>query len=304
MNNPFISVIIPVYNGEKYIEKCISSLICQTITNIEIIVVNDGSADRTSSIAHNMQSQDARIVVIDKENEGVSIARNTALAIAKGEWIAFSDADDYYLPNGIALLLDVAKKTGCKIILGNSERVAKDGQRSQRYPSFKDGTILHDYPKGSHEMWGDLFHTSLFDRKEYAFEPGLAYMEDRLLMAKLLSKEGEYATCAEPVYVHVKNDDSVLESKNGLRMAKHCFWAASLMEEYAKITHRFVTEIGKDAEQAKNRGFMYFFKQKNASLCELKKVFDNYFSNANNFYSYVLHTLYKMWIGNMKRRLK
>lgn len=304
MNNPFISVIIPVYNGEKYIEKCISSLICQTITNIEIIVVNDGSTDRTSSIAHNMQSQDARIVVIDKENEGVSIARNTALAIAKGEWIAFSDADDYYLPNGIALLLDVAKKTGCKIILGNSERVAKDGQRSQRYPSFKDGTILHDYPKGSHEMWGDLFHTSLFDRKEYAFEPGLAYMEDRLLMAKLLSNEGEYATCAEPVYVHVKNDDSVLESKNGLRMAKHCFWAASLMEEYAKKTQRFVTEIGRDAEHSKNRGFMYFFKQKNASLCELKKVFDNYFSNANNFYSYVLHTLYKMWIGNMKRRLK
>ena len=123
-------------------------------------------------------------------------------------------------------------------------------------------------------------------------------------MAKLLSKEGEYATCAEPVYVHVKNDDSVLESKNGLRMAKHCFWAASLMEEYAKITHRFVTEIGKDAEQAKNRGFMYFFKHKKASLCELKKVFDNYFSNANNFYSYVIHTLYKMWIGNMKRRLK
>lgn len=304
MTNPLISVIIPVYNGEKYIEKCISSLLCQTFSNIEIIVVNDGSTDRTSSIAHNMQNQDDRIVVIDKENEGVSIARNTALAIAKGEWIAFSDADDYYLPNGIALLLDVAKKTGCKIILGNSDRIAKDGHKSQRYPSFKDGTILHDYPKGSHEMWGDLFHASLFDRKEYAFEPGLAYLEDRLLMAKLLSKEGKYATCAEPVYVHVKNDGSVIESKNGLRMAKHCFWAASLMDEYAKITQRFVTEIGRDAEHSKNRGFMYFFQQKNASLCELKKVFDNYFSNAKNFYSYVLYTLYKMWIGNMKRRLK
>lgn len=304
MNNPLISIIIPVYNGEKYIEKCVSSLMCQTFSNIEIIVVNDGSTDRTSSIVHDMKSQDARIVVIDKENEGVSIARNTALAIAKGEWIAFSDADDYYLPNGIALLLDVAKKTGCKIILGNSDRIAKDGRKSQRYPTFKDCAILHDYPKGSHEMWGDLFHASLFDRKEYVFEPGLAYLEDRLLMAKLLSKEGKYATCAEPVYVHVKNDGSVLESKNGLRMAKHCFWAASLMDEYAKITQRFVTEIGRDAEHSKNRGFMYFFQQKNASLCELKKVFDNYFSNAKNFYSYVLYTLYKMWIGNMKRRLK
>lgn len=304
MNNPLISIIIPVYNGEKYIEKCVSSLIRQTITNIEVIVVNDGSTDRTSSIVHDMQSQDDRIVVIDKQNEGVSIARNTALAIAKGGWIAFSDADDYYYPNGIALLLDVAKKTDCKIILGNSDRIAKDGRKSQRYPNLKNCAICHDYPKGSHEMWGDLFHASLFDTKEYAFEPGLAYLEDRLLMAKLLSKEGEYATCAEPVYVHVKNDDSVLESKNGLRMAKHCFWAASLMEEYAKKAHRFATEIGIDAEQAINRGFLYFFKQKNASFCEIRKVFNSYFSNANNFYSYVLHTMCKIWMRNIKELMK
>ena len=304
MNNPLISIIIPVYNGEKYIEKCISSLLCQTLGNIEIIVVNDGSTDRTSSIVHDMQSQDDRIVVIDKQNEGVSIARNTALAIAKGEWIAFSDADDYYYPNGIESLLDIAKKSGCKIVLGNCERIAKDGHKSQRYPNVENCAILHDYPKGSHEMWGDLFHKSLFDTGEYAFEPGLAYLEDRLLMAKLLSKEGEYATCAGPVYVHVKNDDSVLESKNGLRMAKHCFWAASLMEQYAKKTHGFAIEIGIDAEQAKNRGFIYFFKQKNASLCELRKVYNSYFSNANNYYSYLLHTLCKIWIGNMKRLLK
>lgn len=106
---PIVSVIVPVYNGEKYIEKCVSSLVCQTYSNLEIIVVNDGSSDRTSTIVHDMQVRDSRIIVVDKINEGVSIARNTALAIAKGEWIAFSDADDYYYPNGIASLIEVAK---------------------------------------------------------------------------------------------------------------------------------------------------------------------------------------------------
>ncbi len=303
MNTPAISVVIPVYNGEKYIEKCISSLLCQTFSNIEIIVVNDGSTDRTSSIAHNMQNQDDRIVVIDKQNEGVSVARNTALRMAKGEWIAFSDADDYYYPNGIALLYDVAKETGCKIVLGNSDRLSMDGRKSQRYPNLKNGAICRDYPKGSHEMWGDLFHASLFDGDEYAFEPGLAYLEDRLLMAKLFSKEGKYATCATQVYAHVKNDGSVLESKNGLRMAKHCFWAASLMENYSKKTHTFAGEISIDAEQAKNRGIIYFFKQKNAPLSELKRVFYHYFDSSNCFCKYLLRVKVDTWVRDIKRHI-
>lgn len=301
MTNPLISVIIPVYNGEKYIEKCVSSLTCQTCSNIEIIVVNDGSTDKTSSIAHNMQKQDGRIVVIDKQNEGVSVARNKALEIAKGEWIAFSDADDYYYPNGIELLLDVAKETGCKIVLGNSDRLSMDGRKSQRYPNLKNGAICSDYPKGSHEMWGDLFHASLFDGGEYAFEPGLAYLEDRLLMAKLLSKEGKYATCATPVYAHVKNDDSVLESKNGLRMAKHCFWASCLMEKYAKNTHTFTREIADDAELAKNRGIMYFLNQKNAPLSELRIVFYNYFDSSESFCKYLLRGKVDTWMRGIKR---
>ena len=304
MNTPVVSVIIPVFNGDKYIEKCISSLMCQTFTAIEIIVVNDGSTDKTSNILHNMQALDSRIKVIDKENEGVSIARNTAIELARGEWIAFSDADDYYYPNGIDLLLHVAAKSGCKRILGNSERIGKDGHMSLRYPNFKKCSICTDYPKGSHEMWGDLFHVSLFGTCEYKFKPGLAYLEDRLLMAKLLSKEGKYAVCAKPVYVHVKNNDSVLESKNGIRIAKHCFWAASQMVEFSKKTNKFAEDIRKDAEQAKIRGCIYFFMQRNAEFSDLRNIFYSYFSQSNKFYKYVLFALFRMWLQVIKSRVK
>lgn len=306
MNNPIISVIIPVYNGEKYIAKCIESLLCQSLRDIEVIVVNDGSKDNSSQIAHALAEKDDRIVVVDKVNEGVSVARNTGIQKSRGQWIAFSDVDDYYYPNGISLLFEVAKKTGCRIVLGNTDRIAKDGCKSQRYPTFKGDTILHDYPEGSHEMWGDLFHVSLFDRNEYAFEPGLAYLEDRLLMAKLLSKEGVYATCAEPVYAHVKNDDSVLESKNGIRMARHCFWAARLMEDYANRTEgiHFKEDILRDSDHAKRRALMYFLAKKNASLLDLKKVYLEYFANKTDFYLYYLRACFQINKAVLKDHIK
>lgn len=90
----------------------------------------------------------------------------------------------------------------------------------------------------------------------------------------------------------------------GIQNGKTLFLGCQANGRYAQKTRRFAIEIDRDAERAKDRGFMYFLKQKNASLCELKKTFYSYFSNANNFYSYVLHSLCKIWIGNLKRLLK
>ena len=90
-----LSVIIPCYNCQNTIEKCINSILEQTIIDFEIIAVNDGSKDSTLSILKKMSERDKRIVVIDKENSGPSSARNTGLDIAQGEYIGFVDSDDY-----------------------------------------------------------------------------------------------------------------------------------------------------------------------------------------------------------------
>ncbi|MGV4415210.1 glycosyltransferase family 2 protein [Chryseobacterium sp. T1] len=94
-----ISVIVPVYNVEKYLEQCIQSILNQTYANFELILINDGSRDNSLSICQKYAQQDARIVLIDKENEGVSSARNIGIDIAKGEWITFIDSDDYISPS-------------------------------------------------------------------------------------------------------------------------------------------------------------------------------------------------------------
>ena len=299
-----ISIIIPVYNGEKYLRRCIDALTHQSLIDIEIIIVNDGSTDNTSAIAHELERTDNRIIVVDKENEGVSIARNTGLNIARGEWIAFSDVDDYYNPDGLANLYQAATKSECRIILGNTNRIAHDGSISHRYPNLKTGQKYRTFPIGSLEMWGDLFQSSLFQSREYTFTPRLAYLEDRLLMVKLLSREGQYSACSEPVYTHVKNTDSVLESKDGLRMARHCFWASRLMFEHVNRVVYYKEDVISNGEQARLRGVSYFLQKKNAPFTELRNIYIEYFSHSGGLYGLLLKAEWRNFKSRTKEILK
>lgn len=125
---PKISVIIPVYNVEKYLPECLDSVIGQTLTDIEIICINDGSPDNSLSILKDYAAKDSRIIIIDKENEGVGKARNDGMRAASGEFIAFMDSDDYY-PSSDVLekLYNAAKENNVKIAGGRIIMLFEDG---------------------------------------------------------------------------------------------------------------------------------------------------------------------------------
>ena len=95
MKEPKISVIVPVYNVEKYLPKCLDSILCQTFSNIEIICVNDGSTDNSRKILEEYKNKDSRIIIVDKKNGGLSSARNAGMKVAKGEFFSFIDSDDW-----------------------------------------------------------------------------------------------------------------------------------------------------------------------------------------------------------------
>ena len=114
-----ISVIIPIYNVEKYLDECIKSICNQTFTNFEIIAINDGSTDSSLSIIEMYASKDSRIRIINQRNEGVSAARNKGLKEARGTYILFIDSDDYILPNTLSYLWECAQETNAEIVLGN-----------------------------------------------------------------------------------------------------------------------------------------------------------------------------------------
>lgn len=115
MESKLISVIVPVYNVEKYLSKCIDSILAQTYKNLEIILVDDGSPDNCPKICDEYAKKDNRIKVIHKENGGLSAARNVALDIAKGEYIGFVDSDDFIAEDMYEVLYNLAEKYNAEI---------------------------------------------------------------------------------------------------------------------------------------------------------------------------------------------
>ena len=107
-NNPLISIIVPCYNVERYVEQCIRSIMGQSYKNIEIITVDDGSPDNSSQILDKLANEDSRIKVIHKQNAGVSAARNSGLDVATGDYVVFVDGDDYLAPDYVDYMLQLA----------------------------------------------------------------------------------------------------------------------------------------------------------------------------------------------------
>lgn len=118
MSNPLISVIVPVYNVEKYIERCIESILGQTFTDFELIIVNDGSTDKSGEICDRYSNNDPRIRIIHKENGGQSEARNQGLDYSIGNYICFVDGDDFIEPNHLSVLFELIKKYDANIAVG------------------------------------------------------------------------------------------------------------------------------------------------------------------------------------------
>ena len=118
-----ISVIVPVYNGEEFLSQCLDSILAQTLQDIEILCVNDGSTDNSLKILKGYAKKDKRIQIINQKNQGLSASRNNAMKIAKGEYLSFVDADDYINKQFLEELYNSAIKENADIALGNIIRV-------------------------------------------------------------------------------------------------------------------------------------------------------------------------------------
>ena len=125
---PLVSIIIPVYQVEKYLDKCIASVVGQTYQNLQIILVDDGSTDRSPAICDNWKEQDSRITVIHQPNGGLSRARNAGLKIATGEFVGLVDSDDWIEPLMIETLLSALQETAADIAVGGFEGFAEDSK--------------------------------------------------------------------------------------------------------------------------------------------------------------------------------
>ena len=125
-NQPLITIIVPIYNSQKYLEQCIESIINQTYKNLEIILINDGSEDESLNICNKYKKIDNRIIVINQENSGVSVARNSGLKKASGEWISFVDSDDWIEKKFCEILIKNATENNVDVVFSGYNKVYKD----------------------------------------------------------------------------------------------------------------------------------------------------------------------------------
>lgn len=189
-----ISVIIPLYNTEKYIEECINSARMQTYENLEIIVVDDGSTDSSGNIADRIATEDKRINVIHKENEGVSTARNTGLDAATGEYIAFLDSDDTYDKDALRGLKDILEKEDADLVYGRQRKVNELGLPNRSDEKFSDNYEVLDqsgFWKSKKNLTGKavvfvkLYKAFLFEKVRF---PKGCIHEDEAILWKIISQ--------------------------------------------------------------------------------------------------------------------
>lgn len=222
MNEPLISVIVPVYNVKQYIERCVDSILVQTYTNIEIILVDDGSTDGSGNLCDTYAGKDARVQVVHKDNGGLSDARNAGIQAAKGEYYAFVDSDDYVAADYIAYLynlLDVKlNKDRMQISICGYRKVYGSRINAKDSADHTAGTIrAYDSEEGLFHLlyqkemissaWGRLFQAELF--REIRFPKGRLH-EDVAVIYKLFDAADKIICGSEEKYYYFQRSDSIV----------------------------------------------------------------------------------------------
>lgn len=208
--NPKISIIVPVYKVEKYIHKCIDSILNQTFKDFEIILVDDGSPDNCGKICDEYAQKDDRVVVIHKENCGVSSARNAGLDIARGEYIGFVDSDDYIEDDMYENLYNCSVLNNADISIIGVKEINELGMVLYEYIPNKIN--FSEILKRAH-AWNKLFKRKLFFENNLFFIEN-KYYEDLELISKLFIKANKVCNVDEKCYIYLQRDGSTTRERN------------------------------------------------------------------------------------------
>lgn len=219
-HNSKISIIVPVYNVEHELSRCVDSILNQSYTNIEVILVDDGSTDRCPSICDAFVMKDRRVRVIHKPNGGLSSARNAGLREASGEWILYVDSDDYILNDSCERLIAVGSKYDCDIVSADAIREFNGGREYMVHGSLADGKC---YPSRDFIIktvkpcewyapaWLNLYKRSFLIENNLFFVEGLLH-EDMEMQPRVFLAAKTVAYCAYPFYRYVDRASSIMNA--------------------------------------------------------------------------------------------
>ena len=208
LNMPKISVIVPVYNAGEYLHRCVDSILAQTFTDFELLLVNDGSKDNSGVICDEYAARDSRVCVFHKENGGVSSARNLGLDNAKGEWITFVDSDDYILPAFLTTFVDLCKSNPDLCIQGIVPNYEISSEYKITQSSFnyngnvKDYLLLNNCQMAG-SLCNKLFNNSIIRNSKLQLNELFKFREDEEFLLRYISNSQNVAASEKGAYVYM-----------------------------------------------------------------------------------------------------
>lgn len=234
---PRITIIVPIYKVEKYLDKCVKSLIKQTYKNIEIILVDDGSTDNCPQICDNYAKNDFRIKVIHKKNGGLSDARNSGLEIAKGEYVLFVDSDDFIEVDTCEKLINAMGINLVDIVVGNAKRIDNGKIYFMKHTLCNNNQLMtgkeylvHELKAGTMHMasWLNLYRRDFLIENNLKFAVGLLHEDEEFTPRAFLKAKCIIGTDLV-FYNYIIRDNSITTRKNKIKNAE------SLMEIYKTL---------------------------------------------------------------------
>lgn len=273
MKHPLVSIIVPIYNGEQSIERCLCSLKAQTYQNIEVLVINDGSVDHTSQVMDEYERLDARFRMIHKENSGVSDSRNLALSLAQGEYVQFVDGDDWIPPETTQLLVE-GMQQDCEMVICDYYRVVEQTivvrghievegviSRSEFAQYMMKAPANYYYGV----LWNKMFRIDILRKHALNFPQELDWCEDLQFNLEYLQFVKQVYVLQRPLYYYVLTKGSLTRVRtdmiDNLRVRKVLFEQYKLLYESLDLyeqnkmkIRRFYVDFARD----KYKGFTMF----------------------------------------------
>lgn len=251
MSKPLISIIVPVYGVEKYLSRCINSLISQTYENLEIILIDDGSPDNCPIICDKFAMEDCRIHVIHKQNGGLSSARNIGLQYAHGDFVGYVDSDDWILPDMYAHLMNLIEQTGADcaqidVFETGENIVPREKKEKIKVLSGKEALqyyMMYSTKTGIYSVWQCLFKKEIIDKLR--FREGYIN-EDIDFKYKALSNVTKFVVSNKKMYMYFQGDSPTISTGGLKRKDFQLYDAAEELYNLTKDeTYGTIAKLGK-----------------------------------------------------------
>lgn len=241
---PLVTVVVPIYNVEKYLDRCLNSITNQTYKNLQIILVDDGSPDSCPQMCDDWALKDKRVKVIHKENAGLGMARNSGLEIATGEYIFFFDSDDYIDHTLVEKCVNKAQQHSCDVVVFgrvdvSDEGVVKDKPLTNNKSLFKGNTVQNEFLPSmfTYDMgfgvsvWGKMYRLDVFKRYELKFISEREIIsEDAYFALELYSKDITVGIVNENLYFYYVRSDSLSRTYKEDRQIKNDIFLQKSLE--------------------------------------------------------------------------